>query len=103
MSSLEEFLDGIRLPRKHAKVLTELGYEDVDEYKNYDEDYVQAMRSNLQDKSVPAGHIDKLCRAIKAARDAANTQTQEQGPQVIIAQVGNQATATSTTVEATDL
>ena len=74
MSSLEVFLDGIKLSRNYAKTLSDLGYDDIDAFQKYDDSDLEEMRTVLKEKDVPVGHIVKLCRAVKECRLPVETQ-----------------------------
>ena len=50
--------------------LLKLGYDDVDDFPNYDEAALQGLRDNMATEGVPPGHVDKVVRAINKLREA---------------------------------
>ena len=71
---LTAFLRGIKLQKLDTQ-LEQLGYDDVDDFENFDEGALKRLRAALEHEKIPAGHIDKLIRAITARRAAAVPQT----------------------------
>ena len=59
---LTEFLRSIKLQQYDVK-LAALGYDDVDDFANFDEAACRRLRAALQGESIPGGHIDKIIRA----------------------------------------
>ena len=45
-----------------------LGYDDVDQFASFEPEDMERMRTALLQKEVPAGHVDKIVRAVKACR-----------------------------------
>lgn len=63
------FLEGLKIPQ-HGATLVELGYDDVDDFCNFDSEALQAFKESCLGKGIPAGHVDKLMRAILKCRPA---------------------------------
>jgi hypothetical protein len=63
---LQKFLKEIGL-EKHMAAMKSAGYDDVEEFKNYRDVDLEHMRDALEKgkPAVPAGHIDKIARAIQ--------------------------------------
>eukprot|EP00239_Pterosperma_sp_CCMP1384_P003937 CAMPEP_0197845706 /NCGR_PEP_ID=MMETSP1438-20131217/2601_1 /TAXON_ID=1461541 /ORGANISM="Pterosperma sp., Strain CCMP1384" /LENGTH=360 /DNA_ID=CAMNT_0043457107 /DNA_START=146 /DNA_END=1229 /DNA_ORIENTATION=+ len=79
--SLEIFLSDLKLS-KHQAVLEELGYDDVADYGNMDNDAVLEFESALKSKGVPPGHAGKLSRAVKAERGKAAPAPPQTEPEI---------------------
>ena len=78
-SELTDFLRGIKLQHLAGK-LAALGYDDVEDFANYNESSLQLLRDVLVREGVPVGHVDKLLRAV-AARSAPGNSQQQPVPQ----------------------
>ena len=50
--------------------LVKLGYDDVDDFANYDDAALQRLRDNMATECIPPGHADKVVRAINKLREA---------------------------------
>ena len=66
-ADLCDFLRLLKIPQ-HAAVMLALGFDDVDEFAFFEPEDVERMRTALLGKEVPAGHVDKIVRAVKARR-----------------------------------
>ncbi len=55
---LTEFLRGIKLPQYDGQ-LAALGYDDVDDFSNFDEAARTRLRAALEGENIPGGHVDK--------------------------------------------
>ena len=67
-TDLNTFLTGIKL-EKHAETMLQLGYDDVSDFQNMTNEDLDTMLAALQDAQVPPGHVSKILRAVKGARD----------------------------------
>jgi hypothetical protein len=64
-AELTAFLSQVKVPQ-YATAMCELGFEDVDDFKNYDVTSIERMRQALLSKSVPEGHVNKIMRGVEA-------------------------------------
>ena len=80
-SELTEFLRGIKLQQYDVK-LAALGYEDVDDFANFDEAERGRFRAALEGSNILGGHVDKIIRAVAARARAAplHEAQQQQAP-----------------------
>ena len=62
---LSDFLRGIKLQQYDVK-LAALGYDDVDDFANFDEAARVRLRAALEGAKIPGGHVDKIMRAVAA-------------------------------------
>ena len=72
---LVDFMRGIKLPQYDAK-LAALGYDDVDDFANFDEAARSRLRAALEGENIPGGHVEKILRAV-AARAVPLHQSQQ--------------------------
>lgn len=66
LEEIKAFLRPLKVPQ-HAEVLFELGFDDVDDFKNFTASAVEGMRVALLGKAVPVGHVERILRAVQAA------------------------------------
>ena len=53
---------------QYESIFLEIGYDDVEDFANFDDRAVEIFRTNLEQNGVKSGHIDKLVRAINNRR-----------------------------------
>jgi hypothetical protein len=61
---LMAFLAPLKL-KEHGSMLVRLGYEDVDDFANYDDDDVTKLEAECGKAGIPTGHCGKLVRAVR--------------------------------------
>ena len=74
---LADFLRGIKL-QQYDVLLAELGYDDVDDFANFDEAVRTRLRTALEGKKIPGGHVDKILRAVAASAASLHQSQPEQ-------------------------
>ena len=78
---LTDFLRVIKLQQFGYDVkLAALGYDDVDDFANFDEAARGRLRAALEGDKVPGGHVDKILRAVAARAAPPSSQLQLQPP-----------------------
>mmetsp|Transcript_69968 Transcript_69968/g.116198 ORF Transcript_69968/g.116198 Transcript_69968/m.116198 type:complete len:300 (+) Transcript_69968:116-1015(+) len=62
-AELRAFLSEIKLER-HLEVMERLGYDDVNDFENFNAESLAILRRVLAEQDVPDGHIDRIVRHV---------------------------------------
>ena len=69
---LDSFLAKLKL-QEHGVTLVNLGFDDVDDFANYADTDIVLFETLCKEAGIPAGHILKLVRALRACRPEPHT------------------------------
>ena len=65
--ALTSFLEKLKL-QQHGVKLVELGFDDVDDFAKYGDSEIVSFQTECEKAGIPAGHVLKLVRAVRACR-----------------------------------